>query len=412
MKTFREIQQQLVESRRVTDLAKKKPPLLAEQQFMYDDLDPESQAMVFDLALDMMHELCARKAAASPSSSNPEQTAQFVAAQYAGVDSTELLNAYANGQTSGQGFTDAAKTEMDRARGEAGTESDFPMAESTNPRMGMKDQLASIINSAQEALEFIEESGNAATIPSWFSTKISDANYEMKDIPVYIGESREKEMAKRTGYLNSQFRPEYVTGSQSKIVGGGGVVQEKLDPGDPIKTWIDDFIASDDPRFEGKSKKERIQMALGAYYSARKDAGLKTEEEIPLEEKLDPKDPLVFWEKEFLKMRDTEDRFKGKSDEKMKEVATAAWLASRAAAGIKSDKEEAEEEEEKSVKNESTISGSEFDKIMVSIMNSDISEKFLDAVEEKNEKLVRALVKSQVKDPAKIEEIVDRVMKG
>jgi hypothetical protein len=31
--------------------------------------------------------------------------------------------------------------------------------------------------------------------------------------------------------------------------------------------WVHDFVHSDDPKFEGKSKKERIKMALGAYYS-------------------------------------------------------------------------------------------------------------------------------------------------
>lgn len=30
--------------------------------------------------------------------------------------------------------------------------------------------------------------------------------------------------------------------------------------------YIHDFVNSDDPRFKGKSKKERIRMALGAYY--------------------------------------------------------------------------------------------------------------------------------------------------
>jgi hypothetical protein len=36
-----------------------------------------------------------------------------------------------------------------------------------------------------------------------------------------------------------------------------------------VKDWIDDFVNSDNPRFDGKSKKERIRMALGAYYSKR-----------------------------------------------------------------------------------------------------------------------------------------------
>lgn len=40
----------------------------------------------------------------------------------------------------------------------------------------------------------------------------------------------------------------------------------------PVKAWIDDFIKSDAPQFEGKSRKERIKMALGAYYSAQKES--------------------------------------------------------------------------------------------------------------------------------------------
>ena len=39
----------------------------------------------------------------------------------------------------------------------------------------------------------------------------------------------------------------------------------------PLKTFIDDFIKSDDPRFEGKSKKKRIEMATSAYYSKQNE---------------------------------------------------------------------------------------------------------------------------------------------
>jgi len=34
--------------------------------------------------------------------------------------------------------------------------------------------------------------------------------------------------------------------------------------------WIHDFVHSDNPKFDGKSKKERIKMALGAYYDTNK----------------------------------------------------------------------------------------------------------------------------------------------
>jgi hypothetical protein len=45
-------------------------------------------------------------------------------------------------------------------------------------------------------------------------------------------------------------------------------IEEKLTAADPASKWISDFVASDNPKFAGKSKKERINMALGAYYAA------------------------------------------------------------------------------------------------------------------------------------------------
>ena len=47
-------------------------------------------------------------------------------------------------------------------------------------------------------------------------------------------------------------------------------INEVLTAEDPIKKWIDDFVASDNPKFDGKSKNERVKMAVGAYYAATK----------------------------------------------------------------------------------------------------------------------------------------------
>lgn len=45
---------------------------------------------------------------------------------------------------------------------------------------------------------------------------------------------------------------------------------EVLKASDPVSKWIKDFVDSDNPKFEGKSKKERTDMALAAYYAAQK----------------------------------------------------------------------------------------------------------------------------------------------
>ena len=54
-------------------------------------------------------------------------------------------------------------------------------------------------------------------------------------------------------------------------------VKEALDPKDDAGVWISDFVHSTNPKFDGKSKEERTQQALAAYYQARRDAGLKEE---------------------------------------------------------------------------------------------------------------------------------------
>ena len=63
---------------------------------------------------------------------------------------------------------------------------------------------------------------------------------------------------------------------------------EKLKASDPTGKWVSDFVHSDNPRFADKSKKERINMALGASYAAKgqprneeiyKDTGWKISKE-------------------------------------------------------------------------------------------------------------------------------------
>lgn len=47
-------------------------------------------------------------------------------------------------------------------------------------------------------------------------------------------------------------------------------LHEVLNADDPVEKWIADFVKSDNPKFDGKTKKERINMALGAFYAAKK----------------------------------------------------------------------------------------------------------------------------------------------
>jgi hypothetical protein len=48
-------------------------------------------------------------------------------------------------------------------------------------------------------------------------------------------------------------------------------LEEVLKKSDPAGKWIRDFVHSKDPRFAGKSKKERMKQALGAYYAKQRN---------------------------------------------------------------------------------------------------------------------------------------------
>jgi hypothetical protein len=68
-------------------------------------------------------------------------------------------------------------------------------------------------------------------------------------------------------------------------------INEKLSASAPAKDWIEDFVKSDDPKFDGKTKDERIMMALGAYYAAQKNESVELEEVEALSEGAPPLGP-------------------------------------------------------------------------------------------------------------------------
>lgn len=59
------------------------------------------------------------------------------------------------------------------------------------------------------------------------------------------------------------------------------MINEVLGKNEPAGAWIKDFISSDNPKFAGKSPEKRKQMALAAYYAKQRN------EEIDIAEMLD-----------------------------------------------------------------------------------------------------------------------------
>jgi len=57
-------------------------------------------------------------------------------------------------------------------------------------------------------------------------------------------------------------------------------LEEKLKASDPAGKYIHDFVHSDNPKFAGKSKTKRIQMALAASYGAKGESRNEEVEEV------------------------------------------------------------------------------------------------------------------------------------
>lgn len=93
---------------------------------------------------------------------------------------------------------------------------------------------------------------------------LEDLQQDLKDFVTIYGMSKiNNEKSLKADYVKLQ--------SQIAAAKKNESLEEKLSADDDAGVWISDFVRSTDPRFEGKSKKERIKMALGAYYAAQNE---------------------------------------------------------------------------------------------------------------------------------------------
>jgi hypothetical protein len=71
---------------------------------------------------------------------------------------------------------------------------------------------------------------------------------------------------------------------KEEVEAGMQYIEERLKSSDPAAKWIQDFVKSDNPKFKGKSKEERIRMALGAKYASKRRAEGMAEEVEQIDE--------------------------------------------------------------------------------------------------------------------------------
>lgn len=81
-----------------------------------------------------------------------------------------------------------------------------------------------------------------------------------------------EQMKKTFSTFVEQHTPDLTEEQLNELV---AELQEVLGKDQPAGKWISDFVHSDNPKFAGKSKEKRKQMALAAYYSAQRNEELK-----------------------------------------------------------------------------------------------------------------------------------------
>jgi len=103
-----------------------------------------------------------------------------------------------------------------------------------------------------------------------------ETTMEAKKQPLSALERLKKRM-KKNGY-DMDAREKFWTDKLKQMDQNKKPVQEVLDKDASAGDWIHDFVHSKNPKFKGKSTKERQKMALGAYYAKQKEEGEERKE--------------------------------------------------------------------------------------------------------------------------------------
>lgn len=152
-------------------------------------------------------------------------------------------------------------------------------------------QLKSIIANSQKMHDMLEPDTD---LPEWVQSKITLAEDYIVTAANYLqGEMNEESVKVFAKEEQTEMKDSTTMIEAKRILGllrkeeveaGMQYIEERLKSSDPAAKWIQDFIKSDNPKFKGKSKEERIRMALGAKYASKRRAEGVAEEVDQIDE--------------------------------------------------------------------------------------------------------------------------------
>lgn len=146
-----------------------------------------------------------------------------------------------------RGYThEEPEADLDEAFGQYTPHAESTIAENAWEEIPMmKRQLKFIAYAAEEIAEYLDLGVDPE---EWYQNKLAQVHFQMKTLYAYMeGDEDQDDMMDESAKY----------------------VSEELSVADGVGAWIDDFKKSDAPQFKGKSDKERRDMALAAYLSAK-----------------------------------------------------------------------------------------------------------------------------------------------
>lgn len=133
----------------------------------------------------------------------------------------------------------------------------------------------------QGVLDLIQaiDSGDSVAIDAAFNAEMaSRVSAKLDDLRVEVAENMFNEAYKcKSKMKESECDDEDEKKEMSEEV-MDGMINEVLGKNADAGTWIKDFVSSDNPKFAGKSKEKRKQMALAAYYAKQRNEELDVNE--------------------------------------------------------------------------------------------------------------------------------------
>ena len=195
-------------------------------------------------------------------------------------------------------------------------------------------QLKSIQSNASKLMDII---GDDEQLDAWVQSKLTKAEDYLDAAAGYLHSEEEDQAPITVAVALNEKKATYcgrcghthVKGTPCPRPFKEGVVAEKLGPNTKPETYIKDFKKSDAPQFKGKSAEKKRQMAIAAYMSNKNealDAVGKEDDDVNNDGKVDKTDKYLKHRRDVVSKKLSEGAIKDLFKDPMQAADARGWI--------------------------------------------------------------------------------------